>query len=115
MYFVEKKKGEGPKIKAGQKVTVRYKGMFLSGEEFDGSERHEGQPPFVFEVGAKPQQVIPGWDLGFQMMSKGSQATLILPSALCYDSIGRQDERSGRYAIYPYTPLVFEVEVLDVK
>jgi FKBP-type peptidyl-prolyl cis-trans isomerase len=50
---------------------------------------------------------IPGWDEGLLLLNKGARATFIMPSALAY---GEQ----GFASIPPYTPLVFEIEVVDV-
>ena len=112
MYFIETEKGKGPKAKTGSKVSVKYTGKFLDGNIFDASDYHGGKP-YEFTIGNK--EVILGWDLGIMMMSKGGKATLLLPSKLGYDSIGMQDPQTGRFAIYPYTPLVFDVELLDIK
>jgi len=62
--------------------------------------------PISIPVGKK--RVIPGWEEGLQLLSKGSKAIFILPSKLAY---GKQ----GMEVIKPYTPLEFEVEVVDVK
>ncbi len=112
LYYVETLAGTGPKAKVGSKVTVKYTGKFMDGNIFDASDNHGGQP-FEFTLGNK--EVIPGWDEGLQLMKKGGKATLIVPSKLAYDSIGIQDPKSGRYAIYPYTPLIFDVELVEVK
>jgi FKBP-type peptidyl-prolyl cis-trans isomerase FkpA len=101
-YFIEKE-GKGPKPKNGDSIVAKYKGMFLDGKEFD----NDRGKPFVFKLGA--QQVIPGWDEGFALLKKGSKATFIIPSKLAYGPRG-----SGK-AIPPYTPLVFEVELIDIK
>ncbi len=104
LYFVEKTKGAGPKVVAGQKVMVNYTGKLLDGKVFDSSE---GRKPFEFVVGQ--QQVIPGWDEALLMMNKGTKAVIILPSALAYGENGAPD------AIPPYSALVFDVELIDFK
>jgi len=104
LYFVEKTKGTGPKVVAGQKVQVNYTGKFLDGKIFDSSE---GKKPFEFVVGQ--QQVIPGWDEALTLMNKGCKAVVLIPSALAYGEQGAQG------AIPPCTPLVFDVELLDVQ
>jgi FKBP-type peptidyl-prolyl cis-trans isomerase len=89
---------------AGNKVTVKYKGSFLDGKVFDQTK--EGQPDFVFNVGAK--MVIPGWDEALPMMNAGGKATFIIPSNLAYGEMNQGP-------IKPYSSLVFEVELLEVK
>lgn len=104
LYYAEKTKGQGPKVVAGQQVVVNYTGKFLDGKIFDSSE---GREPFKFVVGQ--QQVIPGWDEALTLMNKGAKAVIVLPSALAYGENGAPD------AIPPFTPLVFDVELIDFK
>ncbi|MEI6576086.1 MAG: FKBP-type peptidyl-prolyl cis-trans isomerase [Bacteroidota bacterium] len=105
LYFVEVKKGSGTKAEKGKKVTVDYKGMLLNGTVFDASKSHD--KPFEFTIGHN--EVIPGWDEGISMMKKGGKAKIIIPSKLGYGSSG------AGATIPPFSPLVFEVELLDVK
>ena len=51
--------------------------------------------------------MIKGWDEGMQLLSKGSNATLVIPSSLAYGDQGNQQ-------IQPFTPLIFDVELVDV-
>jgi FKBP-type peptidyl-prolyl cis-trans isomerase len=104
LYYVEKVKGTGAKAAAGKKVKVHYTGTLLDGTKFDSSrDRNE---PFEFELGKG--QVIKGWDEGIAMMNVGGKAMLIIPSNIAY---GERD--MGKIA--PYSTLVFDVELLDVK
>jgi FKBP-type peptidyl-prolyl cis-trans isomerase FkpA len=57
----------------------------------------------------KGGQVIPGWDEGFLLLNQGSKARLIIPSKLAYG-----ENQSGP-DITPYSPLVFDVELLGIK
>ncbi|MFH0999753.1 MAG: FKBP-type peptidyl-prolyl cis-trans isomerase [Bacteroidota bacterium] len=102
LYFIELKKGRG--ISAVDKqVSVHYTGKFLDGSVFDSS--YSRGKPIEFNVGSG--QVIRGWDEGIAKMRKGGKALLLIPSKLGYGS--------GRGLIPPYTPLLFEVELIDVK
>jgi FKBP-type peptidyl-prolyl cis-trans isomerase len=105
LYFIEKVKGTGPQIKAGSKVSVQYTGTLLNGKKFDSS-RDRGGKPFEVEVGKS--QVIKGWDEGLTMMKKGGKAILIIPSSIAYG----EQEMGG---IPAYSPLVFDLEIVDVK
>lgn len=106
LYLIEEKKGKGPMAKAGEEVTVQYRGTTLDGKEFDSSY---GRPePLKFIIGQ--QQVIPGWDEAFQLMSKGCKAKLIVPSALAYGARG-----AGGGVIPPYATLLFDVELVDIQ
>lgn len=104
LYYVEKVKGTGAKAGAGKKVKVHYTGTLLNGTKFDSSrDRNE---PFEFTLGKG--QVIKGWDEGISMMNVGGKAILVIPSSIGY---GERDMGS----IPPYSTLVFDVELLDVK
>lgn len=104
LYLVIKEKGKGAKIKQGDNVEVKYKGMLTDGRVFDASERHE--QPLVFPVGM--QQVIPAWDEAVLTMSVGTKALLVCPS-----NIGYGPQGSG--PIPPYAPLVFEMEIMSTQ
>jgi FKBP-type peptidyl-prolyl cis-trans isomerase FkpA len=104
LYFIEKSKGKGQKLKPGDMIEAKYKGMFTDGKVFDSSEGHP--QAFVFQAGVG--QVIPGWDEALMQMSVGSKAMLVVPSQIAYGPQG-----SG--PIGPFTPLVFEMEVIGIK
>jgi FKBP-type peptidyl-prolyl cis-trans isomerase len=104
LYYIPVTVGTGPKAEAGKTVKVHYTGRLLDGKVFDSSR--ENNTPYEFMLGRN--QVIKGWDEGIAMMNKGGKATLIIPSTLAY---GENDMG----AIPPYSTLVFEVELVDVK
>lgn len=105
LYYIETKKGKGANAKPGDLVTVQYKGMLLDGKEFDSSY---GRPePFKFILGQG--QVIPGWDEAIQLMAKGGTAKLVLPSSIAYGA------RGAGGVIPPFSPLVFEVELVNFE
>jgi len=88
---------------AGDTVEVNYKGMFLDGKVFDSSEGSPVPVKFPIGVGA----VIKGWDEALTMMNVGGKAKILIPSELAYGANGAQN------VIPPYTPLVFEVEIIN--
>ena len=51
--------------------------------------------------------VIPGWDEGLLLLNKGAKATFVIPSKLAYGEQGYQ-------IIPPFTPLVFDVELVSI-
>lgn len=77
--------GDGPKVEAGQTLTVHYLGqLYPDGEIFDQSwERGE---TFDFQLGAGG--VIPGWDQGLEGQTVGSRVVLAIPSDLAYGPQG---------------------------
>ena len=103
LYFISKKAGKGTQAMAGQKVAVHYTGKFFDGSKFDSSiDRGE---PLEFVLGQG--RVIPGWDEGIAMMKEGEKAVLLIPSKLAYGE-------SGNQVIPPFSPLVFDVELVKV-
>jgi FKBP-type peptidyl-prolyl cis-trans isomerase len=105
LYFIEKQKGSGPLVKAGDNVTVSYTGMFTNGDIFDSSKKHDED--LTFPAGAG--QVIPAWDEAILKMCKGTKALLVCPSKIGYGKYGSQG------VIPPFAPLVFEMEVTGIN
>lgn len=103
VYVQVVKSGKGPKVEPLQTVKVHYTGRFTDGNVFDSSVER-GQP-FEFTVGAG--QVIPGWDATVSEMRVGDKVKVLIPSSLAYGE--------GNQAIPPYTPLVFDIELLEVE
>ncbi|HLN53520.1 MAG TPA: FKBP-type peptidyl-prolyl cis-trans isomerase [Lentimicrobium sp.] len=105
LYYIETKKGTGEQATAGKTVKVHYTGTLIDGKKFDSSlDRNQ---PFEFVLGKG--QVIPGWEEGIAMMKEGGKAKLLIPSKLAYG------ENGSAPVIPPSAPLVFEVELIDVK
>lgn len=100
--YVKTKEGNGEKPQVGTMVKVHYTGKLLDGTVFDSSVTRNEPFRFVLGVG----QVIPGWDEGLQLMSKGEEAVLYIPYYLAYGNTG-----SG--PIPPFATLIFEVEMID--
>ena len=98
LYYIEVQAGTGASADGGDKVRVKYKGTFLDGEVFDSGI-------YTFTLGYG--EVIKGWDEGINYMKEGGKAVLLIPSSLAYGANG-----SGK--IPGYTPLLFEVELMDV-
>ncbi len=116
-YFVTQASAK-PKPVVGDTLLINYVGRTLDGKLFDSSIESEakkagliqpGRPyePITVVVGAG--EVIDGWDEGFLLLNEGSKATLIIPSDLGYGAQGRGE------AIKPYSPLLFDVELVKVN
>jgi peptidylprolyl isomerase len=105
LYYIEKKKGSGKKAAVGKTLVVHYTGTTIDGKIFDSSLQRG--TPFTFVLGQG--QVIKGWDEGFQLMQEGGEARFIIPSDLAYGKIGYSN------LILPYSTLVFEIELIEVK
>jgi len=117
LYYIELKKGKGPKAKLGDVIKVNYTGRLLDGRVFDTNSKEIAQSSGVYDE-RRPYDVpsefkldtllFKGWVEALPMMNVGTKAKLILPSAL---GLG---QRSGGI-IPPYAPMVFEVELLETK
>jgi len=109
--------GTGEKPAVGDTAVVNYTGKMVSGKVFDTSIKAEALKakipvdpmrqfaPIRIPVGQA--KVIPGWDEGLQLLNKGAKAIFIIPSDIAY-----KDQGIG--PIGPYSPLVFEMEMVDV-
>lgn len=109
LHYVVHEAGTGEKPQSGQKVTVNYTGTNLEGDKFDSNTdpAFNHVEPFTFTLGKG--QVIKGWDEGVAQLSKGSKATLYIPSHLAYG------ERGAGAAIPPNAVLIFDIELLSFE
>ncbi len=96
--------GSGDEVKKGSTVVVQYVGTTQDGVRFDSS--YERGQPFEFTVGAG--KVIEGWEKGLIGMKVGGQRILVIPSDMAYGN-----RQVG--TIPPNSPLVFSIELLEVK
>ena len=110
------KAGHGKTPTASDVVSVRYRGTFTDGKEFDNT--FERQTPVSFPVKAP----IKGWTEALQLMPEGSRWQLFMPSDLAYGERGAGGGHGGKRAggprpqiVGPNATLVFEVELLSVK
>lgn len=100
-YEIMKEGTEDTKPTATSNVKVDYHGTFLNGTVFDSSV--DRKTPSEFGV----SQVIEGWTEGLQLMDTGAKYKFYIPYYLAYGA-------SGYSTIPGYTPLVFEVELLEI-
>jgi FKBP-type peptidyl-prolyl cis-trans isomerase len=95
----------GAQAVSGTTVSVLYTGRLLNGSVFDATSQR-GNQPFTFIVGSGA--TIAGFNEGVSLMRKGEKATILIPSAQAYGA-------RGNSSIAPNTPLIFDIEVVDVK
>lgn len=95
--------GKGKKPTATDVVKVHYKGTLIDGTVFDSS--YDRGEPAEFPL----NRVIAGWTEGLQLMSVGSKYKLYIPYQLGYG------ERGAGQDIKPYSALIFDVELLEIK
>lgn len=97
------KSGKGKSPTAHSLVVVHYEGKLLDGKVFDSS--YKRQLPQELRVDG----VIPGWQEALQLMKKGDKWRLWVPPELGYG------ERGAGALIPPNAPLMFDVELIDIK
>jgi len=102
LHYIISKVGTGAAVTAGNSVTLKYTGKFVDGTVFDSSAS------FTYVHKATGQRMIPGFEEGIEKLSKGGSGIFLIPSAQAYGT--------GGYSTIPaYTPLLFTIEVIDIK
>lgn len=96
----ELRAGSGAKPGARSQVRVNYRGQLADGSVFD-----ESDGPQWFRL----DSVIAGWRDALQEMPVGAKWRLVIPSAQAYGAEGAGD------LIPPHAPLVFDLELLEVR
>jgi len=103
LQYMVLKEGKGESPTKASKVKVHYHGTLTDGTVFDSSV--DRGTPSEFGVG----QVIKGWTEGLQLMNVGSKYKFFIPQELAYGAQKRGPK------IKPFSALVFEVELLEIK
>lgn len=96
--------GNGSRPVNGSNVKVHYIGKLIDGTVFDSS--YDRNQPFEFVLGKG--DVLPGWNLAVSLMSEGEKASFVMSEELAY-----RDYSLG--VIKPYSNLIYEIELIDVK
>ncbi|MCJ8211377.1 FKBP-type peptidyl-prolyl cis-trans isomerase [Mucilaginibacter sp. RS28] len=116
LYYKITKPGVGPTPAKGDTVVISYVGKFLNGKVFDTNIKSEAEkagklnpmnPYQPIRLPLGQNAVIKGWEQGLMLLNKGAKATMVIPSSLGYGQQGYQ-------IIGPYTPLAFDVEVVNI-
>lgn len=107
LHYIPLVKGVGNKIQVGDTITVHYEGRFFNGKYFDSTRKRN--EPFQFVYGQK-WQVVPGLEEAIGMMYPNEKSLFIIPSYLAFGQGG-----SSTGIVPAFTPVVFEVEIVEVK
>jgi hypothetical protein len=95
---------DGPKARAGERVSVFYEGSLQDGTVFDSN--YGGKKPlrFKFQLG----EVVPGFDRAVEMLRVGEEGYFWIPASLGYgaDVVG---------TIPPFSDLLFRVKLVDLN
>ena len=106
LYYLEQVKGTGRTLVNSDTASVRYTGKFLDGRIFDSNV--ESTSPFEVIIGTS--SIIEGFNEGLKYMAQGGKSLFLFPSSLGYGSMGNYYGGIGGY-----TPLIFEVQLVNVK
>lgn len=103
LYIIELISGNGEKPVNGDVVKLHYTLFSIEGEKLDSS--YDRDEPV--QVTLNQNQVIKGWEEGIQTLREGGKSRFIMPSSLAYGK-----GQNGK--ILPYSPLIFEIELLEI-
>lgn len=117
-YVITSEAKNGVRARPGDTVEVNYTGKFLSGKIFDTSIAEVAKKSGTF-MAQRPYQpikipvgvgsgIIQGWEEALLLLPEGTKATLILPSKLAYG------EQGSAPSIQPFTPLVFDIDIVNI-
>ncbi|MCU0448465.1 MAG: FKBP-type peptidyl-prolyl cis-trans isomerase [Bernardetiaceae bacterium] len=102
LYYFEHWSGKGQPADPGDSIAFFLHGSFLNGNVFDLHDKK----PLGFVLGQT--RVLPGWEIAFdEILTEGSQYSIILPSHLAYGA-------KGKDLIPPFTPLRFQIGVKKI-
>lgn len=107
VFYIIDKAGTGDLVKTGDTLSVKYTGYFMDGTIFDASAYH-GDGTMTYIHKNANSRMIEGWEDGIEKLSKGSIGVFCIPSAKAYGPYGYS-------SIPPYSPLIFVLEVLNIK
>ena len=115
LYYSIQHEGSGQLAKAGDMVTMNYRGTLLDGTVFDSNldSAFKHVQPLVFVLGTG--RVIKGWDEGIGYLKPGSKATFYIPSSLAYGSQNRPGNAANPRGIPANSVLIFDMELVATK
>lgn len=104
IYMLEKKETQLQKPELGDRIIVQYQGFFIDGKPLDSSLQ---QIEFIYGT---PDQFIKGLNIVIGALKKGEFSKIIVPSRLAFGEIGSSNQQ-----VQPYTPLVYNIKLIDIK
>lgn len=107
IFYIPIEPGTGNKIQVGDTIAIHFEGRFFNGKYFDSTQKRNEAFQFVY---GQKWQVIPGLEEAIGMMYPQERAIFIIPSHLAFGQGG-----SSTGIVPAFTPVIFEVEVIEVK
>jgi hypothetical protein len=106
LFFRVVKRTNSRVVEEGKELVINYRGYTLNKDLIDDTYSRKSPLRFVF---GQEDQVIRGLELVLSEMRAGEIVYVILPSWLAFGSDG-----SAQGYIQPYTPLFYELQVMEV-
>jgi FKBP-type peptidyl-prolyl cis-trans isomerase len=123
LQYIIKAPGNAERAALGDTVTLNYTGRVTKKNSkgkypvFDTSDEKTAKEEGKFQAGRPygPTKMaigstIPGFTEAIQLIGKGGKIMAIIPSKLGYGEQG-----APQVGIMPYSPIVFEIEITDIK
>ncbi len=111
VYVIKNTEGKGAPVVTGKSVSINYTGRLFDGTVIDANDK-AGKPTTLIIGNSK---MLKGWDIAFRKLRQGDKATVIIPSAKAFGEEGVRNKMNGMYVVQPNTPLLFDIEILEVK
>lgn len=117
LYILKSSNGQKEKADFGDLVAVYYSVADTTGKVLDTNKEatarnagifnpNQAYKPFEFVLG--DDGLIAGWTEAITYMGKGERCKVLIPSKIAYGEMGFG-------AIAPYTPLIFDIELVKVE
>ena len=104
IFTLEKNTTSNEKVASGKHIKIEFEGFFLDGKSVDNTKQ---QLEFIYGT---PDQLIKGLNIVIGTLKKGEFIKIIVPSRLAFGEKG-----SSNGSIQPYTPLVYNIKIIDIK
>jgi FKBP-type peptidyl-prolyl cis-trans isomerase FklB len=104
--------GEGPNAILSQSVTFHWIGKHITEEQFLNSKENNNNEAITINL---PYAGVTAINEGLLLMNKGAKYKFYAPSILAYGNKGFMDPNDKYYIIKPNEPLIYEIELIDVK
>jgi len=103
VHYIVRKQGDGIRPTVKDTVVINAVGVFPDGTVFE--DTYQKKQAITIVTG----NLIPGLNETIQLMPEGSVWRIFIPSALAYGSAGLPN------VVPPYTALVFDITLMEVK
>ena len=104
IYTLQKTITTNERVTSGKRIKIEYEGFFIDGKSIDNTKQ-------ILEfIYGTPDQLIKGLNIVIGTLKKGEFIKIIVPSRLAFGEKG-----SSNGSILPYTSLVYNIKIIDIK